>query len=429
MAEPMEQWDAVAVDYQRVAKLGLNEYNSRLLRFWSEKGMIFPGARFLDIGCGVGKYGVYMAELGCDVTLTDISGEMLRHAEENMARFPTPWAVYQCDFDKASGREGVFAKGFDLSISTMSPAVHDVATVQKMSAMTHGWCFLARFSSWRQPMRDEFLKLLGLPMQPPTQAMDKDCEEIIKTITAAGYTPEVEYVDYNWSDQRGAEDFADYMLRRTDALSGTDRDKALQCARAMSENGLINDAIYTRVAWIYWKSEGTDMIHDLYKKAGELHGHYCPGLAIGVRAAAIANERLGIEAKNKGLYCIAESSACYIDGIQHVFGTTVGNGCMKVLDRGKAAFNFYDRDNGKGLRLFFLGTPDGMSREDSIEYILTAPAEQVFSQTAPHFEAPEYVFKPQNSVKCAICGESCKENHMTRTPRGLVCPDCVGGEN
>ena len=29
-------------------------------------------------------------------------------------------------------------------------------------------------------------------------------------------------------------------------------------------------------------------IHELYLKAGELHGHYCPGLAIGVRAGAEA---------------------------------------------------------------------------------------------------------------------------------------------
>lgn len=255
MAETMEQWDAAAKDYQRVAKLGLNEYNSRLLRFWGEKGMIFPGARVLDIGCGVGKYGVYLAELGCDVTLTDISGEMLRHAQENMTRFSTPWAVYQCNFDEVSGEERVFSKGFDLSISTMSPAVHDVLTVRKMSAMTHGWCFLARFSLWRQPTRDEFLKCLGFPGQPPRQGMGKDSEDIVKAIADAGFKPELENVDYNWSDTRTAEEFADYMLRRTDALAGFERQKALDCAKALSKDGVIEDAVYTKVDWIYWKSE------------------------------------------------------------------------------------------------------------------------------------------------------------------------------
>lgn len=171
------------------------------------------------------------------------------------------------------------------------------------------------------------------------------------------------------------------------------------------------------------------MIHELYRKAGELHGHYCPGLAIGVRAAAIANGRLGIKEKNKGLYCIAESGACYLDGIQHVFGTTIGNGGLKVMERGKSAFNFFDRDNGKAIRLLFLGTPDGLSREESIEYILTAPEEKVFSATKPHIEAPEYVFQRQNSAICALCGEECREGYMVQSEEGLICPDCAGSRS
>ena len=99
-----EKWDRAAVDYQRVFTLGLNDYNAALLRFWHEAGMLFPGCRVLDIGCGVGKYGTYLAALGYDVTLTDISGEMLRHASENMARFRTPWVVYRCDFNDATVR-------------------------------------------------------------------------------------------------------------------------------------------------------------------------------------------------------------------------------------------------------------------------------------------------------------------------------------
>ena len=40
-----------------------------------------------------------------------------------------------------------------------------------------------------------------------------------------------------------------------------------------------------------------NMIKELYEKAGELHGHYCPGLAIGVRAAAAALDILSPEKK------------------------------------------------------------------------------------------------------------------------------------
>ena len=67
------KWDSAAPDYQSVFRLGINEYNARQLDFWRERGMLTPGCRVLDIGCGVGKYGVYLAQLGYDVTLIDIS--------------------------------------------------------------------------------------------------------------------------------------------------------------------------------------------------------------------------------------------------------------------------------------------------------------------------------------------------------------------
>ena len=158
MENTRENWDAAAGEYQAVFRLGLNEYNASLLRFWQEEGMLFPGARVIDIGCGVGKYGTYLAELGYDVTLTDISEKMLEHARENMAQYRTPWTAYRCDFREATGSEPVFAGGFDLAICTMSPAVCDAATVRKMSGMTRGWCFLARFCGWEQPFRDTFMQ-------------------------------------------------------------------------------------------------------------------------------------------------------------------------------------------------------------------------------------------------------------------------------
>ena len=130
-----------------------------------------------------------------------------------------------------------------------------------------------------------------------------------------------------------------------------------------------------------------NLIEELYKKAGELHGHYCPGLAIGVRAAAAALDILSPEKKGKNLYCIAESRACYLDGIQVVFGTTVGNGRLEVRDSNEAAFNFYDRESGRSVRLA-ADTPAGLSRDEKRDFILTAPLDKVFTQTPVRFEAP-----------------------------------------
>ena len=157
MKDERAKWDEAASEYQSVFRLGLNDYNAALLRFWQENGMLTPCCRVIDIGCGVGKYGAYLAGLGCDVTLTDISENMIAHACENMAPYKTPWRAVCCDFNEISGREEAFAEGFDLAISTMSPAIHDAATVKKMSRMTRSWCFTANFYEWRQPLRDALM--------------------------------------------------------------------------------------------------------------------------------------------------------------------------------------------------------------------------------------------------------------------------------
>ena len=86
-------------------------------------------------------------------------------------------------------------------------------------------------------------------------------------------------------------------------------------------------------------------IHELFEAAGNLHGHLCPGLAIGVRAAAEAGRLLHGE-----LRCAIESRACWADGFQSVLGATVGNGMLCLRETGKPVFNFYGA--GGELRLY-----------------------------------------------------------------------------
>lgn len=254
------KWDSAAADYQNVFRLGINEYNAAQLSFWKERGMITPGCRVLDIGCGVGKYGVYLANIGCDVTLIDISAQMIERARRNMAAFKTPWQALCCDFDEVTGTEEVFAPGFDFAISTMSPAIHDVTTVRKMSRMTRSWCFITRFYEWQQPLRDKLLAAVGLVPRPAFERdLKADCLEITNAVKKAGYTPIVDYVDYCWSDTRTVEEMADYM-RRNYFADRQDADAlcAKMCAylREICYNdGTVSDAVNTKVARIYWKTE------------------------------------------------------------------------------------------------------------------------------------------------------------------------------
>ncbi|MBR6352907.1 MAG: class I SAM-dependent methyltransferase [Oscillospiraceae bacterium] len=250
-------WDEAAGDYQKVFALGLSDYSAALLRFWREEGMIRPGCRVLDIGCGVGKYGTYLAELGCDVTLTDLSDEMIRQAERNMAGYGTPWRAYACDFHTATGLEPVFAGGFDFVFSTMSPAIDGAEAVRKMSALSRSWCFLARFQSWEQPTRDALMRTMGIEPRPMMDRLSDDVAAMIRSVGEAGFTPRVEYVPYDWADERSPEEMADYLCRRY--FEPEERERLYPAARTAAAglagpDGLVHDAVNTSVAWICWRT-------------------------------------------------------------------------------------------------------------------------------------------------------------------------------
>ena len=79
------------------------------------------------------------------------------------------------------------------------------------------------------------------------------------------------------------------------------------------------------------------------------HGHKCPGLAIGIRAAELAMQQLG-DPNEITMVAISETDMCGVDAIQFLTGCTYGKGNFLHRDYGKMAFSFYDRNTGKGIR-------------------------------------------------------------------------------
>ena len=84
-------------------------------------------------------------------------------------------------------------------------------------------------------------------------------------------------------------------------------------------------------------------------KCIKFHGHMCPGLAIGFRAARTLMERLGVRrAPDEELLAIVETDACGADAIQVMTGCTFGKGNFIFKNYGKHAFSLMDRRKGKG---------------------------------------------------------------------------------
>lgn len=96
--------------------------------------------------------------------------------------------------------------------------------------------------------------------------------------------------------------------------------------------------------------------------AVKFHGHQCPGLWIGIRAAEICINRLGAHTDRNPMLCVVETDMCGVDAIQVITGCTFGKGNLIHRDYGKSAFTFYNRTEEAGLRVVLKPTTENQDR-------------------------------------------------------------------
>ncbi len=166
------------------------------------------------------------------------------------------------------------------------------------------------------------------------------------------------------------------------------------------------------------------MNQQLWEKAVAFHGHACPGLAIGVRAAEEAINRLHLTmSKDEELVCVTENDACGVDGIQAILSCTAGKGNLKFRNTGKMAFSFFNRKNGQSIRMCLKPSQSNRSREEQQAFFLNGPAEEIFTFSVPAFPVPEKA-RLFATITCEVCGEGAPEHKMRLENGKKVCPDC-----
>lgn len=129
-----------------------------------------------------------------------------------------------------------------------------------------------------------------------------------------------------------------------------------------------------------------------WDKAVAFHGHQCPGLAIGLRAAEIVRQRLEPDEKDPtSLVCVSENNGCYIDGIQIMLGCTAGKNNLKYRFTGAPmALSFFNQNSGESLRL---ALKKEVQRSDDpaqqLKWVLQTGEEELFDIDKPPYPCPE----------------------------------------
>jgi formylmethanofuran dehydrogenase subunit E len=188
---------------------------------------------------------------------------------------------------------------------------------------------------------------------------------------------------------------------------------------------------------------------ELVEQTIAFHGHWCPGLAIGVRAAQWALKEMG-KSPDEEIVTVVETDMCGVDAIQYILSCTFGKGNLIHKDYGKNAFTFYRRRDGKAARL--VARPDlygevgpafrqlvqkmqkeGLTaeeektmqdfRERMKQHIMEADFKSLFEVKAPTEPVPQKA-RILSSLTCAACGEAAMESRTRRFKDQVLCIPC-----
>ncbi|MDY6893512.1 MAG: FmdE family protein [Chloroflexota bacterium] len=190
----------------------------------------------------------------------------------------------------------------------------------------------------------------------------------------------------------------------------------------------------------------------LLEISGLLHGHFCPGSAMGVKAAARAVKELGVRSTGmEEVVAIVETNNCFSDGVQMVTGCSFGNNGLVYRDYGKTAFTLAKR-TGEGVRVSV--NFDRVNQERSPEAnelwdkvvikqsrsedesrrltelwkelsfkVLELPDEEVLDVKKVNIDVLAYA-RIFSSVKCSVCGENVMEPRVRMKDGKPICLPC-----
>ena len=190
-----------------------------------------------------------------------------------------------------------------------------------------------------------------------------------------------------------------------------------------------------------------------FQRCAAFHGHICPGLSIGFRAAQTAMQRLREDRSvDEEIVAIVETDACAADAVQVLTGCTFGKGNFICKDHGKMALTLISRNSGRGVRvamqagafapsaehaaLMQKAGSRGATRAERRRFealhaqrsrdILESPADTLFTITAVEAELPPRA-PIEPSQPCPRCGEPTMPAKMELADGLRVCRGCLQG--
>ncbi len=194
-----EMWDKKAGSWikeleQATKRKGrLDERVAETVAYFLGKNVLHAEAAVVDVGCGPGQFAVEFAKHVKYVVGTDISAQMLEHAELTAKKKELSNIEFvQCDFQRADLDELGWRQQFDLVFASLTPAIDGMTGLEKLISMSRAYCFNSTFVYGSDNIEE--MLTTELYNRPPAPVWDgRWFYSLFNLLWLMGYYPETTY--------------------------------------------------------------------------------------------------------------------------------------------------------------------------------------------------------------------------------------------
>ncbi len=247
-------WDAKAKAFNRKQKKhGMNN-SVKVTEFLLSKELL-TNSEVLDIGGGTGRYAIVFAGHAKEVTVTDISAQMLALAKRNAEEMEQRNIQYiKTDWEKTDLKSMGWERRFDLVFASMCPAVKSRNGIDKMIAASKGWCQINQLIEMTDNITQSLTEDLKIEFKYDPHNDRSAVQGIFNLLWMQGFEPEISYIkDYKEQSFSIDEALMHYSRRFKKAAEEKCLDLKQLLLRYANDNQIIVKSRAT-LAMILWKA-------------------------------------------------------------------------------------------------------------------------------------------------------------------------------
>jgi 16S rRNA G527 N7-methylase RsmG len=256
--EMIEYWNQSASRYQQAHSTSTeNPRVEKLLAILKRENFLAADFNVLDIGCGPGNYSLPLAKTCRHVTALDSSVEMCRRLEQNCQALGTDniKVLHRLWEEMDIAREGMAGK-YDLVLASMTTAVSDSKTLDKMNQASRANCCLAFWANKGTNHVQEELWALLFNEKAPDCGMTSVFYPF-NLLFSLGYFPKIEFIDTQWAHREPPEEAIESLYNvfwlYTD-ITPRVKNVIEKYVNEKAQDGFLTRSTHARIGIITWKT-------------------------------------------------------------------------------------------------------------------------------------------------------------------------------